>query len=138
MRLQLQFAVDDEMLRAQHHERFLDAAEVGGEFLHDAAEFLEAAHGALADLAGFAVDRQAAAVIGRVGDALAAASRSATASDERVRRRIEGQRIERAQPAMVSRNSARSGMLRAIGPCTDSGEHRLFDGPARHPARRGP
>ena len=32
-------------------------------------------------------------------------------------------------PAIVSRNSARSGTLRAIGPCTDSGDQRLFDVP---------
>src|ERR1700733_3695109 len=33
------------------------------------------------------------------------------------------------RPAMASRNSARSGTLRAIGPCTDSGDHKLFDVP---------
>src|SRR5690349_2341483 len=30
------------------------------------------------------------------------------------------------KPAIASRNSARSGTLRAIGPCTDNGDHRLF------------
>ena len=45
------------------------------------------------------------------------------------RRRVVGQRVAESQPAMVSRNSARSGTLRAIGPCTDSGEKRLFDVP---------
>ena len=42
----------------------------------------------------------------------------------------------RQKPAMVSRNSARSATLRAIGPCTESGDQRLFDRAARHPPRR--
>src|SRR5580658_10057714 len=33
------------------------------------------------------------------------------------------------KPAIVSRNNARSEMFRAIGPCTDSGDHRLFTVP---------
>jgi hypothetical protein len=35
----------------------------------------------------------------------------------------------RQRPAMVSRNSARSGTLRAIGPCTDCGDQRLLTVP---------
>jgi hypothetical protein len=52
---------------------------------------------------------------------------TASVNDRPGASKVSGSREHK--PAMVSRNSATSATVRAIGPCTDSGAKRLLDVP---------
>ena len=64
MLLDLQLAIDDEVLAAQHHEDLVDRTEVGRDLLDDAAQLLEAPRLLRADLADLAVELEPAAEVG--------------------------------------------------------------------------
>ena len=67
---ELQLAIDDEMLAAQDVKRLVRRPDIGGGFLDNAAQFLEAPRRLAAELAHFAIDRRAAIIISGKRDAL--------------------------------------------------------------------
>ncbi len=70
MLLDLQLAIDNELLAAQHHEDFVDRPEVGRGLLDDAAQLGEALRHLRADLADLAIERELGPEIDGVGDTL--------------------------------------------------------------------
>ena len=64
------YITNNELLAAQRHEHLVDRAEIGRDFLDDAAQLLEAPSHLAADLADVAVELEAAAEIHGDGDAL--------------------------------------------------------------------
>ena len=122
----LQFAIHHEMLRRADTMKASSISPRSGRIPRPRSRFPRSGEPRRADLARLAVDRDPPAVIRRDRRRAAAAMprpprpRTTLAGASKVSGSC-GQ-----SPAIVSRNSARSGMLRAIGPCTDSGDNRLF------------
>ena len=127
---ELHFAVDHEVLRAQHQKRLRDRADVGRRLLDDGSPVPRSgAPPCGTDLARLAVHRDLAAEVRREGDALGALALGDRVGERDVpARRRSGDRAGRSPP---SRRGTAPGpaTLRAIGPCTDSGEYRLLDVP---------
>ena len=128
MRREHQLAVDDVVLGAQRQEGLGDVAEIGARLLDDGAQLLEALSRLGADLARLAIDGNLAAEGGRKGDPLRG-KRPRHRVGERLRRRVEGERVARAQARHGVEEERHIGTLRAIGPCTDRGANRLLDVP---------
>ena len=122
------------MLTAQRVECLVRPANIGRDFLDGASQLLKPPGRFGADFAHLAIDRHAAVVVGGERDPLRRDG-PGNAVAERHRRRLERHRVRGQNPAIVSRNSARSATLRAIGPCTEGG---LAHGAAGHPAGRRP
>ena len=135
VRLEQELPVDDIMLGAEHQECLANTTQIGSRFLDDGTKVLEPADGLGTDLSCLPIDQYLAAEGRREGNALRH-HRARDGLGERPARRLEGERIAGAQ-AVVSRNSATSATVRAIGPCTDSGANRLLDVP-RDAAGRWP
>ena len=127
VRLEQELPVDDIMLGAEHQECLANTTQIGSRFLDDGTKVLEPADGLGTDLSCLPIDQYLAAEGRREGDALRH-HRARDGLGERPARRLEGERIAGAQ-AVVSRNSATSATVRAIGHCTDSGANRLLDVP---------
>ncbi len=104
-------------------KNLVDRSEIRRHFLDNAAQLLEALRHLRADLADLAVDLEAAPEVDGEGATRFGTTGLATAAlNEEAGARRRSWRPCGQKPAMVSRNSARSATLRAIGPCTDCGE----------------
>ena len=124
MLLQLQLAIDDELLAAQAARNASSTgAEIGRRLLDDAAQLLEAARRLGCRSRGYRGRRCSLPLKSmREGDALGH-HRLRDRGAERHGRRIEGHGIVRAEARPWCRGTARGrATVRAIGPCTDCGE----------------
>ena len=102
--------------RAQHVEAFMRLAQIGMRFLDDGASFRKALRGLAGDGRDFRIDRRDAE-IGRIGDALRLACRSARPARNEFGSTGSDSGSAGCSPLMASSSSARSSTLRAIGPC---------------------
>ena len=106
-----------EVERAQHVEAFMRLAQIGMGFLDDGAGFGKALRGLAGDGGDFGIDRRDAE-IGRIGDALRLACRSARRTGTNSAAPAATADRPGCSPLMASSSSARSSTLRAIGPWT--------------------
>ena len=134
---ELQLAVDDEVLAAQDMERLVRRADIGRGFLDDASQLLEAPRCLGADLAHLAIDRHAAVIVGGERDALGSDGLGQAVAEGDCRR-VEGQRVVRAEARHRVEEQRQVGDAARHRPLHRELAPEIVDGAARHAARRRP
>ena len=135
MLLDLQLAVDDELLAAERHEDFVDRAEIRRGLLDDAAQLLEAPRHPGADLADLAIDLEPAAEVNREGDTLRQGGIGHRRA-ERYRGRVEGHRVVRTESRHRVEEQCEISDVARHRPLHRLWRIEIVRGAARHPAGR--